>query len=206
MQVYAAKKFYAWTLTQFSKVLFVDGTDVVFLRNASSMMEYEPFASIRDSNPEESGRCPNTTGLSYLNAGILLLRPSLQAFHSLMETYFQGNFTFCPGSSGVMYGNQDTIANFAFQLRQDDGSRPPRVLGDFHEWPFCFNYRGWPDQSHCAEPLLLHKPSETWPSGLKQKYLGMFHEGQCRTEPLSRTRPFPDILRCDIPKAYNYTL
>ena len=207
MQLYAAKKFYVWTLTQFSKVLFVDGTDVVFLRNASRMMtEYEPFASIRDSHPEQSGRCPNTTGFSYLNAGILLLRPSLRAFHALMQTYFRGNFTFCPGSSGVMYGNQDTITNFAFQLLQNDGTRPPPVLGDFHEWPFCFNYRSWPDQSHCAEPLLLHKPSETWPSGLKQKYIRLFHKGRCRAGTQPQRQTVSHIITCRIPKAYNYTL
>jgi len=207
MQLYAAKKFYAWTLTQFSKVLFVDGTDVVFLRNASRMMtEYEPFASIRDSQPEKSGRCSNTTGFSYLNAGILLLRPSVQAFHTLMQTYFRGNFTFCPGSSGVMYGNQDTITNFAFQLLQKDGTRPPSVLGDFHEWPFCFNYRGWPDQSHCAEPLLLHKPSETWPSGLKQKYIRLFRKGQCRVGTKPQRQTGSNIIKCGISDAYNYTL
>ena len=65
LEVYTAKKFYTWTLTQFSKLIWFDGADVLFLYNASTMLsEYEPFAAIRES----SGlRC---RGHPYMNNGV----------------------------------------------------------------------------------------------------------------------------------------
>lgn len=186
MQVYAAKKYFAWTLTQFSKVLSVDGTDVIFVRNASRMMtEYQPFASIADFDPVKSKRCiDGPDGYRYLNAGVILLEPSMDTFNVLMETYFLGNFSYCPSGSSVMYGNQEVISTFAFQIPGLDGVRPPPMLGEFHAWPFCFNYRGWHDQNHCknsSDLMLLHVASDQWPTGQKKKYLNLAHRGKCKS-------------------------
>ena len=133
------------------------------------------------------------------------MRTSLPAFHALMQTYFDGNYTFCPGSSGAMYGNQNTITNFAFQLPQKHGSRPPPILGEFHEWPFCFNYRAWPDQKQCTDPLLLHRPSDLWPKGMKQSYLRIMRNGTCSSRNYSIQFPKPDI-RPNVAAYFNYTL
>jgi hypothetical protein len=146
LEVYSAKKYYAWTLTQFSKLLWFDGADVFFMQNASTMLnDYEPFAAIYDPDHSKK-RC---RGLGYLNAGVILLGPGLPAFHVLMGTYFRGNFTYCGGTGGGHLDDQDPMSAIALQKPREDGQPAPEVLGAFHKWPFCFNYRGWPDQQHC---------------------------------------------------------
>lgn len=180
---YCAKKFYAWTLTQFSKVLYFDGSDVLFVRNASNMMtKYDTFAAIKDQYPEKTGRCKEAKGYGYLNAGVMLLQPDMMAFHQLMATYLEGNFTVCTEGSGALYGDQDVITNFAFGFPKEDGSVFPPVLGAFNEWPFCFNYRGWPDQQHCAkdEIMLLHMHHDKWPISTVNLLNNLVSEGECR--------------------------
>lgn len=180
---YCAKKFYAWTLTQFSKVLYFDGTDVLFLKNASIMLSnYHAFASIRDRYPERTGRCKEAVGRGYLNAGVMLLRPDMDAFQQLMTTYLEGNFTVCTAGSGALYGDQDVIMNFAFGFMNEHGTVVPKVLGDFTEWPFCYNYRGWPDQQHCKpeDIMLLHMDHAKWPAPTVRRLDELVRAGKCR--------------------------
>ena len=142
-----------------------------------------------------------------MNAGIMLLKPNMHAFHSLMQTYFSGNFTYCASGSGVLYGNQDVIANFAFRIPGPDGIRPQAVLGDFNEWPFCFNFRNWPDQQHCihsADMMLMHTPSSIWPEGLKEMYIERAKHSECRRNPSIQSTV---VLRPEkVSQEYNYTL
>ena len=115
-----------------------------------------------------------------------------------MQTYFLGNFTRCGGSEGNL-GDQDPMTNIALQFPRQGGQPPPPTLGEFHEWPFCFNYRGWHSESgfsyshsgqqHCRprkDYFLLHQDSQSWkefkyaPVDAKNMYAQMAREGKCR--------------------------
>ena len=214
MQVYSAKKFYAWTLTQFSKLLYADGTDVLFTRDATTMLaDYEPFAAIHDGSPNQR-RCGRSAdyskGRGYMNAGVILLRPSMTAFHELMETYFRGNFTYCGGSGGV-YGDQDTMTNLALRFEREDGLPPSESLGPFTAWPFCFNYRGWRDQKKCKkDAMLLHKSSSAWPGGkgTVRRLSSLARQGTCRPDSIFRSRnpPLMPLRPVPVSAAWNYSL
>jgi len=168
MSLYSAKKFHAWSLINYDKVLYADGTDVLFLRNASRMAsEYSAFAAVRYLG---SKRCPGSP--FYMNAGVILLRPSLLARNVLYETYYRGNYTYCGGSGGYL-DDQDAMTSVAAQ--------PDSVLGPFHDWPKCFNYRGWPDQRSCLllkdEIFLQHTPI---PERTQKQLALTARNGRCR--------------------------
>ena len=170
LELYSTKKFFAWTFTKYSKVLHADGTDVLFLRNASALAGYEPFASIR--LPRDTKRCH---GRDYLNAGILLLKPSMEAYRLLLETYYRGNYSRCGGSDGGL-GNQDVIRELATQ--------PRSILGTWHAWPLCFNYRGWKEQDARACPererILIHQsPMPAWTKGRVKWLARLAVQGRC---------------------------
>jgi hypothetical protein len=201
LEVYSAKKYYAWTLTQFSKLVWFDGADVFFLQNASTMLnDYEPFAAIYDPDHSKK-RC---RGLGYLNAGVILLGPGLPAFHVLMETYFRGNFTYCGGSGGYL-DDQDPMTAIALQKLRGDGQPAPEVLGAFHKWPFCFNYRGWPEQQHCKsgkDYFLLHKPIS---NALQLTNAAMAREAKCRPF-LYNDADQLEVKATEIAPSWNYAL
>lgn len=167
IEVYSAKKYYAWTLLQFNRLVYVDGTDTRFQRNASGMLYLaEPFAAVTSAAPQP--RCPG-----YFNNGALLLRPGLAGFHALMSTYFQGNFTYCGGSGGHL-DDQDPMISVALT----------GVLGPVHEWPCGFNYRSWKSQVHCPRRVVEHHSYSDdamgdWPDRAR--------DGRCRPSP-PRTR------------------
>ena len=76
------------------------------------------------------------------------LRPSLAAYDTLRATLLHSNYTDCGGEPLT---DQDVVRQLAFHSS---------VLGTFHPWPLCFNYRGWPNQRHCLKdegPILYHQ-------------------------------------------------
>lgn len=177
LSVYSAHKFNAWTLLGYERVLYADGTDVLFQHNASHMAtDYEPFAAVRMRN---SSRCPDLP--FYMNAGVVLLRPSKAARDVLFETYYRGNYTYCGGSGGYL-GDQDVMTSVA--------AAPHSVLGDFSEMSICHNYRGWHEQLECnpRNRTLLHTTPHAWPKGLNMELANMARRGECRSpqEPVMR--------------------
>ena len=189
LRLFSAKKFYAWTLTGYRKVLWFDGPDVTFVRNASSLLRLsEPFSAVRVAR----GRCGTEP---YINAGVILLRPSQDAFRELMATYYRGNFSHCGGTSA--WTDQEVLRTFALNLAPS-GSR--NRLGRFHEWDICNNFRGWhsktgmsnlSNQQHCdpRELYLIHHDGEfRWRDSntletfreLKRQQAAALRAGQCR--------------------------
>ena len=189
LRLFSAKKFFAWTLTRYRKVLWFDGPDVTFVRDASSLLRRsEPFSAVR----VKRGRCGTEP---YINAGVILLRPSQDAFRELMATYYRGNFSHCGGTSA--WTDQEVLRTFALNLASS-GSH--NRLGRFHEWDICNNFRGWhsqtgfsnlSNQQHCdpRELYLIHHDGEfRWRNSntletfreLKRQQAAAFRAGQCR--------------------------
>ena len=152
LESYSAHRFELWRLVEWEKLLYFDAADVIFLRNASRMLELSrPFSSIRIRHTAEKPRCWTTPGTllpidskakrarDYINAGIFVFRPSAAVADELLSTYLTGRFVYC-GGSDLSLGNQDVIRHLALETD---------LLGPFHEWPLCYNHRGWPEQRQC---------------------------------------------------------
>ena len=163
LESYSAHRFELWRLVRWDKLLYFDAADVIFLRNASQMLELsQPFSSIRIRHDAEKPRCWPTPGtllpiepgvthaLDYINAGLFVFRPSAAVADVLVSTYLSGRFVYC-GGSDMSLGNQDVIRQLALETS---------LLGAFHEWPLCFNHRGWAEQRNCErkEMYLIHGP------------------------------------------------
>ena len=76
----------------------------------------------------------------------------------MRATFIAGNYTDCGGEP---FGDQEVIREIAFKTS---------VLGAFHPWPLCYNYRGWPNQRHCLTgngPILSHQDKSLWPSHIR---------------------------------------
>ena len=142
-EVTSLLKLQAFNLTSFTEVCWFD-SDVLFLRNASELLTAAaPFASIvlRHSTWGCGGR-------DYINDGVMLFHPAAAAYRALYDSFISGDFLDCGGSEKTL-GDQDVVRHHLFETR---------LLGPFHEWPICYNYRGWPWQRQCnqSELLLFH--------------------------------------------------
>ena len=86
----------------------------------------------------------------YINMGVFVFRPSAVVADTLTSAYLSGRFVYC-GGSDLSLGNQDVIRHMALETS---------LLGPFHTWPLCYNYRGWPEQKQCKrkEMYLFHGP------------------------------------------------
>ena len=153
--VLALCKMQVWTLTEYEEVVYFD-TDVLFLRNPQPLMTHSPaFAAIALTHIDALVAC---RGLRYMNAGVMKLRPSLAAYDTLRATLLHSNYTDCGGEPLT---DQDVVRQLAFNSS---------VLGTFHQWPLCFNYRGWPNQRHCLKdegPILYHQSMHGWPKVIR---------------------------------------
>ena len=177
LESYSAYRFELWRLVAWEKLLYFDAADLLFLRNASSMLESShAFSSIRvpwDANKPRCWPTPGTllpigTGAEatrardYINMGVYVFRPSAAVADVLTSTYLSGRFVYC-GGSDLSLGNQDVIRHLALETN---------LLGPFHTWPLCYNYRGnlrsWPEQRQCepTELYLVHGPRRYWPQDL----------------------------------------
>ena len=154
-QLLALYKMQVWKLTQFEEVVYFD-SDVLFLRDPRPLMTHSPaFAAISLTHINGLIAC---RGLRYLNAGVIKLRPSLAAYDTLRATLLHSNYTDCGGEPLT---DQDVVRQLAFHSS---------VLGTFHAWPLCFNYRGWPNQNRCwlgSGPILSHQDPKLWPKFIR---------------------------------------
>lgn len=149
----ALKKMQVFSLTSYDKILYFD-PDVLFLRNASDMiLKYEPFASIALRN--STWGCK---GRTYIDAGVMLVAPSLVAYTTLVETFRNGSFFDCGGRGGTL-DDQDALRDLVVD-------RDPSLFGGRNEWPLCFNYRGWTSQRACQNIPLVH-PRGGWPDAIR---------------------------------------
>lgn len=145
-EVTSLLKLQVFNLTSFTKVCWFD-SDVLFLQNASKLLSAAaPFASIvlRNSTWGCKGR-------DYINDGVMFFRPAAAIYRALYDSFISGDFVDCGGSEKTL-GDQDVVRHHLFETG---------LLGPFHEWPLCYNYRGWKMQQHCkrSELLLFHGPS-----------------------------------------------
>ena len=119
LESYAAYRFELWRLVAWDKLLYFDAADLVFLRNASSMLESsQPFSSIRVPWDVKKPRCWPTPGTllpigtdaararDYINMGVYVFSPSVAIADVLTSTYLSGRFVYC-GGSDLSLGNQD---------------------------------------------------------------------------------------------------
>ena len=154
-QILGLYKMQVWTLMEYDEVVYFD-SDVLFLRDASALMTHSPsFAAIR---LRRIGSMPVCRGKPYMNAGAMKLRPSLDAYDALRATLLKSNYSDCGGEPLT---DQDVVRELAFSTK---------VLGRFHEWPLCFNYRGWPNQRHCLRgegPMVSHQERKLWPANVR---------------------------------------
>ena len=167
LESYSAYRFELWRLVAWDKLLYFDAADLIFLRNASKMLESsQPFSSIRVPWDASKPRCWPTPGTllpigtdaararDYINMGVYVFRPSAAVADVLTSTYLSGRFVYC-GGSDLSLGNQDVIRHLALETK---------LLGPFHTWPLCYNYRGnlrsWPEQRQCErkQMYLVHGP------------------------------------------------
>ena len=114
------------------------------MRNASKLLSAAaPFASIVLRRSDWGCK-----GKDYINDGVMLLRPSVEAYAALYGSFVSGEFVDCGGSEKAL-GDQDVVRHHLFETQ---------LLGPLHEWPICYNYRGWRWQQHCQqkEIFLFH--------------------------------------------------
>lgn len=150
-QTLALQKLRLFNLTAYDRVVAFD-PDVLWLKNASLLLEYPPFAVIALHN--SSWGCK---GKRYINTGLMVLEPSQMIYRELVTMFINGSFFDCGGSSGTL-DDQDVVREAL-----DRG-----ILGRFVELPMCYNYRSWPWQKqHCpsSERLLIHG-RKLWPAAL----------------------------------------
>ena len=154
-QILGLYKMQVWNLMEYDEIVYFD-SDVLFLRDASALMTHSPsFAAIR---LRRIGSMPVCGGKPYMNAGVMKLRPSLDAYDALRATLRDSTYNDCGGEPLT---DQDVVRELAFSTT---------VLGRFHEWPLCFNYRGWPNQRHCLRgegPMLSHQERKLWPANVR---------------------------------------
>ena len=153
--VLALYKMQVWRLVEYDSIVYFD-TDVLFLRDASVLMTHsQAFAAIALRRIDSVVACK---GDMYLNAGVMKLKPSHTAYHTLRATLLANNYTDCGGEPLT---DQDVVRQLAFSTN---------ALGPFHQWPLCFNYRGWPNQRRCLlgeGPMLSHQERRLWPTSVR---------------------------------------
>lgn len=148
-EVTALQKLRVFTLTRYERVLYFD-PDVLFVRNASHMLlDSSPFAAV--VLPNSTWGCRSR---DYLNAEVMLLRPSTSVYAELVEKFYRGDFRDCGGSGGTLDA-QDIVRDAAIE--------PGGALAPVTRWPLCFNYRGWSWQRHCTQVALIHA-RRLWPA------------------------------------------
>lgn len=70
------QKLHFFRMTEYSRIIYID-SDVVFLRDISSLVHVTPFASVPLS-------CDHKLDHSVINGGLMILRPSITTFNELL--------------------------------------------------------------------------------------------------------------------------
>jgi len=82
-------KLHCWTLTQFSKCVFLDA-DTLVLANSDELFEREEFSAARDAGWPD-----------YFNSGVFVFRPSLATFTAIVE-HAKETGSFDGGDQGLL--------------------------------------------------------------------------------------------------------
>jgi len=145
---YTFFKFNVWRFTQFKRILWFD-SDVFFHRNPIQIInEYsttpQKFTIAqfpKDNLPE---------GVVYVNSGVFLFQPSIDAYAGLLRKWFDGGYH-AFSNSPKKVTEQDAIC-----AALSGGSPVSDVLGEWVHMTPCYNYRGYSFQREmCTDELVL---------------------------------------------------